>query len=49
MDPILRMLTYLIGLLVLLVLALGLVGTGLWLLRWISRVCCEGAGEDRRR
>ena len=48
MDPILQFLTYVVGLLVLLVLMLGLVGTSIWLLRWIGRVCCEGADNRRR-
>jgi hypothetical protein len=48
MDPILRILTYAVGLLVLLVLLLGLVGTSIWLLRWIGRICCAGADNRRQ-
>lgn len=48
MDPILRILTYAVGLLVLLVLLLGLVGTSIWLLRWIGRICCAGADHRRQ-
>lgn len=49
MDPIFWVLTSLIGLLVLLVLALGLLAISVWLFRWIGRLWCEGAGGDRRR
>jgi hypothetical protein len=49
MDSVLWILTSVIGLLVLLVLVLGLVGTSIWLLRWIGRVCCEGSTGDRPR
>jgi hypothetical protein len=49
MDPIFWVLTSLIALLVLVVLLLGLLGIGVWLLRWIGRLWCEGATGDRRR
>jgi hypothetical protein len=53
MDPIFWVLTSLIGLLVLLVLVLGLLGIGLWLLRWIGRTWCEARpvndGAERTR
>jgi hypothetical protein len=38
MEPIFWALTTLIGLLLLVVLMLGLLGIGAWLLRWICRI-----------
>jgi hypothetical protein len=48
MEAILGVLTTVIGVLLLLVLALGLLATGAWLLRWICRIWGGGAAGNRR-
>jgi hypothetical protein len=48
MGPIVWVLTKVIGILLLLVLMLGLLGVGVWLLRWICRVWNGGAAHHRR-